>query len=240
MATKNISPLPSKYVTAGPPQYMPEGKYKKAKAPGGRFIVKATGESYTGPYIETYKKQYFAGETPQQNGVELEKLEPSSILSALGKKEFAFGASLLSLLQSAYKKKVSQDEANKGIAKRYFVQDNRNKKVSETSQELFEQGKKDLPDFVYTEVAWHITSPAEDVKVNGIKFQGSESRNKETIQNLEAQMPGISKFVTDYTYLVTPTPVNSSAEQPQVEMQNIKDSNTGQEDFRKAGFDKRK
>ena len=234
------SPLPENLKTTDPPKYLPQSKYKKAKkATFGQFVVKATQESYEGYYIETYRKQYFAGQTPEQNGVELEKVEKTSgfpdLAGYVGK-----GLSLLALLQSAFKKQLSQDEINKGIAKRYFVQDNRDKKISETSQELFEQGKESIPDFIYKEVPWNISNPADDIVINGAKFQGSESRNKETIQNLEKEMPGISKFVTDYRYLIPETPAPTPVEQSKVETQVIKDTNTGQQDFRKANFDLRK
>jgi len=233
------SPLPEKLKTTDPPKYLPQSKYKKAKkATLGQFIVKATQESYEGFYIETYRKQYFAGQTPEQNGVELEKVEKTSGFPDIAG-YVAGGLSLLALLQSAFKKQLSQDEINKGIAKRYFVQDNRDKKISETSQELFEQGKKEIPDFTYTEVPWHITNPVQDLVVNGITFKGSESRNKETIQNLESTMPGISKFVTDYTYLTTPASL-PAVQEARVQTQVVKDPNAGQEDFRKANFDLRK
>ena len=235
------SPLPEELKTTEPPKYLPEAKYKKAKnTPGGEFIVKATGEDYKGLYIETYRKQYFAGSTPEQNGVELEKLERSFILDTQGSSLFALGLSLLALLQSAFKKQPSQDEINKGIAKRYFVQDNRDKKISETSEELFEQGKKDLPEFTYIEVPWNITNPAEDITINGAKFQGSESRNKQVIKSLESQMPGISNYVTDYRYLIPEAPLPPTAEQVQEQTQVIKDPNIANADFRKASFDQRK
>jgi uncharacterized protein YqeY len=147
---------------------------------------------------------------------------------------------LIEIFKKYLPKQLSQDEIDKGIAKRYFVQDNRDKKISETSQELFEQGKEGIPDFTYIEVPWNITNPAEDLIVNGIKFQGSESRNKETIHNLEKDMPGISKFVTDYRYLIPKVTVPTAAEQDKVQTQVIKDPNTGQQDFRKANFDLRK
>ena len=234
------SPLPENLKTNDPPKYLPESKYKKAKnTPGGEFIVKGTGEDYKGLYIETYKKQYFAGETPEQNGVELEKLERSSILDSQGSAIFGLGLSLLALLQAAYKKQPSQDEINKGIAKRYFVQDNRDKKISETSQELFEEGKKDIPEFTYIEVPWNITNPADDLMINGAKFQGSESRNKETIKNLESQMPGISNYITDYRYLIPEEPLPPTAEQIQAQTQVVKDPNIVDVNFRKANFDQR-
>lgn len=235
------SPLPEKLQTNDPPKYLPESKYKKAKnTPGGEFIVKETGEDYKGPYIETYRKQYFAGSTPEQNGVELEKLEKSFILNTQGSKLFGLGLSLLGLLQSAFKKQLSQDEVNKGIAKRYFVQDNRDKKISETSQELFEQGKKDLPNFKYIEVPWNITNPANDIVINGAKFQGSESRNRDLIKSLESQMPGISKFITDYRYLIPETPLPLTEEQSTAQTQVVKDPNILDANFRKASFDLRK
>jgi hypothetical protein len=234
------SPLPEKLKTTEPPKYLPQSKYKKAKkAVFGEFVVKDTQESYEGMYIETYRKQYFAGETPEQNGVELEKIEKSSGFPDVNK-FLKLGLSLLAALQAAFKKQLSQDEINKGIAKRYFVQDNRDKKISETSEELFEQGKIDLPDFKYVEVPWHINSPADDVVINGAKFQGSESRNKQTIQNLEKELPGISKFVTDYRYLVAETPAPLTPEESRAQTQVVRDTDTLDANFRKARFDTRK
>lgn len=231
------SPLPEALKTTDPPKYLPQSKYKKAKKAGlGEFAVKETQEPYEGLYIETYRKQYFAGETPEQNGVELEKIEKASGFPDVS----GFvrnGLSLLTLLQSAFKKQLSQDEIDKGIAKRYFVQDNRDKKISETSEEIFEQGKESIPDFIYKEIPWNISNPADDIVINGAKFQGSESRNKETIQNLEKDMPGISKFVTDYKYLIPEIAAPTVAEQAKVQTEVIKDLYTGQQDFRKANFD---
>ena len=238
--TSTPSPLPDNLKTDEPPKYLPESKYKKAKkTAGGEFIVKATGEDYKGSYIETYRKQYFAGETPEQNGVELEKVERVESTPELNKL-LGTGMSLLTLLQSAFKKQASQDEIDKGIAKRYFVQDNRDKKISETSEELYEQGKNDISDFIYKEVLWNISNPAEDVIINGAKFQGSESRNKETIMNLEKDIPGISTFVTDYRYLIPKVVAPTATEQAKIQTEVIKDPYTGQQDFRKANFDLRK
>jgi len=234
------SPLPEKLKTTDPPKYLPQSKYKKAKnTSGGEFTVKETGEDYKGLYIETYRKQYFAGETPEQNGVELEKIERSSGFPDANTL-LKSGFSLLTVLQAAFKKQLSQDEVNKGIAKRYFVQDNRDKKISETSEELFQQGKENLPDFAYIEVPWNISNPADDITINGAKFQGSESRNKETIKNLESQMPGISTYVTDYRYLIPEAPPPATAEQIQAQTQVIKDPNILNANFRKASFDQRK
>jgi len=236
------SPLPAKLQTSEPPKYIPASAYKKAKnTPGGEFIVKDTGEEYKGPYIETAKKQYLAGETPEQNGVELEKLERSAGIPDFGGLDFlSLGLSLFAVLKSAYKKQVSQDEIDKGLAKRYFVQDNRTNKISETSEEAFNQAKTELPNFKFAEVDWNIRTPAEDLMINGAKFQGSESRNKEAIKNLESQLPGISTFVTDYRYLVPE--VIPPAEAIPVETQTITrpDPLTELENSRKASFDLKK
>jgi hypothetical protein len=236
------SPLPKNLQTNDPPKYIPPSAYKKAKnTPGGEFIVKETGAEYKGPYIETAKKQYLAGETPEQNGVELEKLERSAGIPDFGGLDFlSLGLSLFAVLQSAYKKQLSQDEIDKGLAKRYFVQDNRTNKISETSQEAFEQAKTDLPNFKSAEVDWNIRTPAQDVVINGIKFQGSESRNKEAIKNLESQLPGISNYVTDYTYLVPEVPLPESVLPVETETISKPDPTTALENSRKASFDLRK
>ena len=236
------SPLPKNLQTDEPPKYIPAAAYKKAKnTTGGEFIVKDTGEEYKGPYIETGKKQYLAGETPEQNGVELEKLEKAAGLPDLsGLSLLGSGLSLFALLQSAFKKQLSQDEVNKGLAKRYFVQDNRTNKISETSEEAFNQAKTDLPNFKLAEVDWNIRTPAEDVVINGVKFQGSESRNKEAIKNLESQLPGISNFVTDFKYLVPEAPAPANAVQVETQVISTGDRLLELQNSRKANFDLRK
>ena len=234
------STLPGNLKTNDPPKYIPQSKYKKAKkAKFGEFVIKKTQERYTGLYIETYDKKYLAGESPDQNGVELEKNEKTPSLGDLAG-YLSTGLSLFQALQSAFKKKLSQDEVDKGIANRYLVQDNRTNKISETSQELFEQGKKEISDFKYVEVPWSIGYPSEDIEINGIKFQGSESRNKEAIQKLEEELPGVSKFITDYKYLASAPPPTLTVEQEKLQKQVIPDPQTAKTAFNKASFDSRK
>jgi len=235
------SPLPENAKSKEPIKYVPKAKYKDSKtAQEGDFVILETEEPYSGPYIELSGKRFFAGENPEQNGAELYKIEKTSINPAALLPYLSTGLSLLTLIQSAIKKELSQDEVDKGVAKRYFVQDNRDKKISETTEELFEDSKEEFPDFIYTEVPWLFTDPVKDIEINGIKYKGSESRNKETIQRLESTMPGISQFVTDYTLLSTPTPPpRPEMDQKRRQTQVVEDDSMRRVVFRKANFDTR-
>lgn len=235
------SPLPENAKSKEPIKYVPKAKYKDSKtAEEGEFVILETEEPYSGPYIELSGKRFFAGESPEQNGAELYRIEKTSLNPAALLPYLSTGLSLFALLQSAIKKELSQDEVDKGVAKRYFVQDNRDKKISETTEELFEEGKVTHPDFIYTEVPWLFRNPVEDIEINGIKYKGSESRNKETIQRLESTMPGISQFVTDYTFLSTPTPPpRPEIDQERRQTQVVEDASMRRAVFRKANFDTR-
>jgi hypothetical protein len=71
------------------------------------------------------------------------------------------------------------------------------------------------------------------------KYEGAESRNKRTIQDLEKQVPGISTFITDYKYLVQePVVVDKQATTSQTIVEE--DPTVQLDNSRKANFDTRK
>lgn len=219
-------------------QYQPKTRVTKPKSTsGGEFIEKESGKTYKGKYIEDFKGKFYAGTKIEDNGVELEKVKSDNIyVNTL----VEAGLSLLySALRGVFKKKPTQGDREKGTTKRYFVQDRNNNKITETSKDLYQQAKTSLPNTRFATVDWIIAGPAEDRNFNGYPYEGAASKNKKAIQALESQMPGISTFITDYSFLVEdPTAnqkpilsVNTEVEKdPQVKLEND----------RKANFDLKK
>jgi hypothetical protein len=210
----------------GPKRYIPKGSYRKPKYTSGVDLIELESkEPYKGFYIQDYRGKYYAGKTPEEGGVELVK--PPRILPGLP-------LGLLGLLAGFFKKKPTQSEKDKGVTKRNFIQDKNDNKIIETDPDTYEQAKKTLVNSNFAEIDWIIKGPADNRIINGYPYEGSESKNRKTIQALESQMKGISTFVTDYKYLVEepviPAPLTS-------ETVTEKDSVVQLENDRKANFD---
>jgi hypothetical protein len=217
------------------PRYIPETRYQKPKSTrGGEFTVKKTGEDYIGKYIETFDKKYYAGSTPEENGVELEKVNEEFPIGLA----FAALPVLLGLLKGFFKPKLKKGDKEKGFTKRFFVQDKKNNKIQETDQETYIQANG-LPNLNLAQVDWIIKGPAEDKNFNGYPFEGAASKNKKTINALESQMPGISTFITDYAFLVE-DPATGQKPTLSTSTEVEKDPLIKLQNDRKANFDLRK
>lgn len=240
------TPVPAPAPTAEPPanvekdgklnqpRYIPETRYQKPKSTrGGEFTVKKTGEDYKGKYIETFDKKYYAGTRPEDNGVELQRVNEEFPIGLA----FAAMPVLAGLLSGFFKLKLKKGDREKGVTKRFFVQDKKNNKIQETDQDTYLRAKG-LPNMNFAQTDWIIKGPAEDKNFNGYPFEGAASKNKKAIQGLESQMPGISAFITDYSYLVEDPIINQKSVLSTV-VEVERDPNAVQEDFRKARFDKR-
>jgi hypothetical protein len=224
-------------------KYLPKTRLAESKSsPGGEFVIKGTSDDYRGNYIETFDGKYYAGNSLSLVGAELEKV------GTLGAKEDNIIAGvtatatplLLGLLQKLFKKKPTPQELQKGIAKRYFIQDKKNNKIVEADKETYILAQKELINRRFAETDWIIKGPAEDKIINGYPFEGAISKNKKAIQKLEMQIPGISTYVTDYGFLVTePITPNKSNPVP-TETYTEQDPQTELENSRKANFDLRK
>ncbi len=216
------------------PRYIPETRYQKPKSTrGGEFNIKKTGEDYVGKYIETFDKKYYAGSTPEEGGVELQKVNEEFPIGLA----FAALPVLAGLLKGFFKPKLKKGDKEKGSTKRFFAQDKKNNKIQEIDQETYFQANG-LPNINLAQVNWIIKGPAEDKTFNGYPFEGAASKNKKTIQALEPQMPGISTFITDYSFLVEDPIANQQPLLTSTEVE--KDPLIQLENDRKANFDLRK
>ena len=131
-------------------------------------------------------------------------------------------------------KVVSNIEKQNGKTKRYFVQDRTTTKIAETDKDTFNEAKVEMTNQNFAQVDWIIAGPAEDQNFNGYPYEGAASKNKKAIQAIESQMPGISAFVTDYSYLVEQPTEKLIAD---VETQTVKDPDITLQNSRKANFD---
>ena len=179
--------------------YYPQSKYSKPKkASLGAFAEKLSQEPYKGSYVKTSDSKYYSGKSPMDTGIELEK-----VTNNLRDTVLAVGMGILgATIAGFFKKKLTQSEKEKGVAKRYFVQDKNNNKIVETDKATYLQTQKEVPNRNFAEVDWIIQGPAEDMMFGEYPYEGAESKNKKTIQALDPQMNGISSFISDYKYLV--------------------------------------
>lgn len=234
-----VEPAPA--VNENNKPFFPKFSYKKPKTTkGDEFIEIQTQNYYTGSYVETSTKQYFAGKTPEETGIELKKIKKNKTASRLTPAGLMVGANVLfTVLQAFFVKRPSASDLAKGKTKRYFVQDKKTDKIVETDEQTYNQVKLEMTNQRVAETDWILKGPAKDQVINGYPFKGAESKNQEAIQALEAQMPGISKYVTDYSFLVT-EPVSPTARQLTTQTIVEKDAQVQLDNDRKANFDLKK
>ena len=217
------------------PRYLPEFSYTKPKSTsGGEFVIKKTGDEYKGYYIKTTDDKYYSGKKPEDNGEELQEittnyLEDLQPLIAL----------IPGLLKGFFKPKLKKGDSEKGKTQRFFIQPKTTQKISEVDKQTYHQAQNQLINYNFAQTDWIIKGPAEDKNFNGYPFEGAASKNKKAIQALESQMPGISAFITDYSFLVEDPATNQKpllSTSTEVE----KDPLIKLENDRKANFDLRK
>lgn len=215
-------------------RYVPESRYGEPKSTsGGDFVIKETGEDYKGSYIEIFDGRFLSGTKPEENGAELVKLSPNYLEDLMPAATVAAG-----LLAGFFKAKLKKGDKEKGKTKRYFVQDKRTNKIVETDLQNY-QLSQNIPSKRFVAVDWIVKGPAEDQLIKGYPFEGAASKNKKTITAAEKQIPGISAFVTDYSFLVE-EPVYGIASQLSSSTVTIQDPVVELENSRKANFDLRK
>ena len=224
--------------------YVPKSSVKKPKTTNGReFVVLETQQFYSGSYVKTSQKQYFAGKTVNETGIELQKLKKGLNIPKLTPNGMLAGAGLLAmLLKAVFTKQPSSSDLHNGKTSRFFVKDTATGKIAETDEQTANQVKAEVPNTKIGSVEWIIQGPAEDRIFGAYKYEGAISKNKKAIQGLEKDLPGISSFVTDYAFLVK-DPVQENMKKGNnllsSEVFIVKDPNTELENLRKANFDKK-
>lgn len=224
--------------------YVPKSSVKKPKTTDGtEFVVASTQQFYSGSYVKTSQKQYFAGKTVEETGIELQKIKKGFDVPKLTPSGMLKGVGLLAMtLKAVFTKQPSSSDLHNGKTSRFFVKDTATGKIAETDEQTANQVKAEIPNIKVGSVDWIIQGPAEDRMYGVYKYEGAISRNKKAIQGLEKDLPGISTFVTDYAFLVQ-DPVQENMKKGNnllsSEVFIVKDPTTELENSRKANFDKK-
>lgn len=167
--------------------YIPKNQYK-VKETYGNEIVKPDGTSFVGSYIETTAGDLYEGNT----------LEGSKTnLFAVELKEDSTG---IDRPYNDYYGPTVDDYKN-GSYIRYFTQDKRSKKITEMNQDQWLEKSK-LKYINPGQLTWLLLGPVEDGKYNGISYKGTSTKNKETVDKLEKDYPGIKRFFSDTSEFV--------------------------------------
>ena len=166
--------------------YLPKTKYK-IKSTTGDELSDIDGSSYTGPYIETANGFVFKGDS----------LAGLKQRLRINKKEQPAG---IDRPYNDYYGPTVDDYKN-GSYIRYFTQDKRSKKITEMNQEQWLEKSK-LKYINPGQLTWLLLGPVEDGKYNGISYKGTSTKNKETVDKLEKDYPGIKRFFSETSEFV--------------------------------------
>lgn len=240
----NLQPEPS--VNFNDKIYIPKSIVKKPKITnGGEFVIASTQQFYSGSYVETLQKQYFAGKTASETGIELQKIKKGvNSLKVTPSGVFKNTGLLSKILQTVFIKQLTSSDLYNGKTVRFFIKDVSTGRIVETDEDTLNQVKAEVPNIITGKVEWTIQGPGEDVTINNYKYEGAISRNRKAIQTLEKTIPGISSFVTDYSFLVTGNTIQEITRKKEdnllsSEVVIVKDSNIELQNLRKANFDKK-
>lgn len=158
--------------------YLPKNLYRIKSTYGGE-LQKPSGEEYTGNYIETTLGKTYAGDSLENAKGLLLPIPEQNLQEVQRPYNDYFGPTELDYRRGEYI--------------RYFVQDKRSQKIVEMNEDQWRQ-KKRLKYVSSGRLLWVLKGPANDREINGVPYKGASTRNKETLQELEKDFPGILDF----------------------------------------------
>ena len=160
-------------------------------------IAKSDGSSYVGPYFKTSTGELFSGDFPNPDSeLLIDSFSEKNEQERLGIEGINFSSSSNEgLLPDAVF--PTPEDYKKGFFIRYFLMDNRNQKIAEVKQEVYDKKLKEL-NLIGVEVKWIIEKPVKDIFNTGYLFKGAATRNRENILNASLRMPPIKEFVVNY------------------------------------------
>lgn len=226
---------------------------------GGEFRKKSTGEDYVGDYIRVVEGRYRTGKSIQEPGEELVlvsniqtardtvnnwvdtnivgKVKKLGIKNPLNALNLSGIFDISSILTTLLTLSPTEREKRQGEMKRYVIQDKNTLKIAEVDKDTFLLAKNNLFNKKFVEIPWKISGPAENTTIAGYPAVGVSTVNKQTITALEKEIPGISAFITDYTFLLqTPEPRDREIF---TEEKITTSPLSALEAFKKANFDKK-
>lgn len=167
--------------------YIPKSKYSAPKhTPGDEFTL--NGKNYIGWYIQLSTGEYYTGRSFNASA---EKLISST--------ETTPSTPYLSFI-SVNVSPTQNDRINSKWT-RYFLQDQRNKRIIETNKEKY-NAFASKPYITRSTIEWELRGPAENKVIDGYQYYGAAHQNKLKAEKLEKTIPGISSFIKDYGQFV--------------------------------------
>lgn len=197
--------------------YLPKSKYKgDLHTSGNEFVIASTGNSYQGPYFQTFNGRYFTGQTPSKDSQEI---IPRTDTQVYGDNQISNRTFLLEeydiirnnqeelQLKSTepipvfYPQPTSQDYIEGNII-RYFLRHRSTGIISEVNQEVYKAIIDKRPTYYYPgyitgKITWRIQGPRSTTVRQGYRIPGAVSINKAAVKSLERVLPGISSYLSD-------------------------------------------
>ena len=158
--------------------YLPKSQFRVEDTYGEEF-TDSSGNPYVGKVLRTASGRVYAGKSI---------VNIKGILNPVEKQD-------LNKIERPFNDYYGPKETDylNGSFIRYFIRDKRNGKFSEVSLPQWKEKRK-LRYVTSGKFLWLLTGPVNDGFINGIPYKGAATKNREALQRLEKDYPGISEF----------------------------------------------
>lgn len=157
--------------------YLPKNQYR-IKYTNGNEFTNSSNEEFIGSYIETASGISFNGDSLSGR---------KEVINSTAKQQVEG----IDRPYNDYFGPTEKDYEN-GFYTRYFLRI-RNGKFIEVSRSQWIE-KRNRKRVTPGQLRWILNGPVKDGSVNGIPFKGASTKNRETLQRLEKDFPGIADF----------------------------------------------
>jgi hypothetical protein len=157
--------------------YLPKNKYKIINVVDSSVVTR-DGSTYNGSTIQTSNGQIFIGNSLEGRKTELKRVAENQDIEIQRPYNDYYGP--------------TDKDYEKGMYVRYFTR-SRSGKFSEMNKEQWLE-KRNRKNLTSGQVNWLLTGPVQDGKYNGIPFKGTSTKNREALERLEKNFPGITDF----------------------------------------------
>jgi hypothetical protein len=186
--------------------YLPKSKYRGGlTTPGGEYEIKSNGETYVGPYFETFQGKFFTGNTPTKASIEIVrkvfKTDDNQAINGnlvvgvpnyydnirKNQQEVALKATLP---VPVYYPKPTEKQYLAGFFSRYFLQENQTNRILEVSESVYTSIKKKETKYYYPKynpivLTWSLKSSVVNqgtIRTYSLTFLGIENYLKDPSQ----------------------------------------------------------
>lgn len=167
--------------------YLPKNKFRVKYSNGGEFTL-PDGSDFVGSYIETSGGNFIQGSSLQDAK---ETLTPVANQTDLVELDIPFNDYF----------GPTQEDYSKGFFTRYIIQERATGIIKEVNKRKFITFRK-FDIYEGEELVWFLNQPFEDTVENNYLIEGSRTKNRKTIEELESLIPGLSNFLDPDDYLI--------------------------------------